>query len=317
MAQEPKSKSLTRGEIIAAIVSFAGIFVAAIVAHLLVHAGLPENIVQNTLKVVIILLFCVFGFSLIGLMIHVFVILQGGIGNANVGIVKFLRENERLATYIVWGFLGLGCLIAIPAALWDSGLQWTPTLKSEGVLVADIGMTLEEVQKRSTIKLHDPFSVKTTGETYCIGEAVFDYQLGDSGIRFPKSRYYWLITAGHGDQRLAALNIGVSTNKLPRLDFDNYVRSIRRKLKDAGWIPGHFLWKSAEDIQLHSGSATTGDGRYWKRGGTLLILEQKRMDDQQNAEDPVTAGEFILYLDLRPLSAEPTLVFDPTINIDQ
>jgi hypothetical protein len=314
--QKPASKPLTRAEIIAAIVSFAGIFVAAIVAHLLILAGLPENIVQNTLKVVVILLFCVFGFSLIGLMLHVFIVLQGGIGNANVGIIKFLRENERLATYIVWGFLGLGCLIAIPAALWDSGMQSTPSLKSDGTLVADIGMTLAEVQKRSTIKLNDPFSVKTTGETYCIGEAVFDYQLGDSGMRFPKSRYYWLITTGHGDERLAALNVGVSPTKLPRLDFDNYVRSVRRKLKDAGWIPGHFVWKSAEDIQLHSGSATSGDGRYWKRGNTLIILEQKRMDDEQNGENPVTAGEFILYLDLRPLSAEPTLVFDPNLKID-
>lgn len=317
MEQNPASKSLTRAEIIAAIVSFVGIFVVAILAHLLVLAGLPQTTVQNTLKVVIILLFCVFGFSLIGLMLHVFLVLQGGIGNANVGIIKLLRENERRVTYIVWAFLGLGCLIAIPAALLDSGFQLTSSLKSEGTLVADIGMTLKEVQKRSTIKLHDPFTAKTTGETYCIGEAVFDYQLGDSGMRFPQSRYYWLVTAGRGDQRLAALNIGVSPNKLPRLDFDNYVRSVRRKLKDAGWIPGHFVWKKAEDIQLHSGSSTTGDGRYWKRGNTLLILEQKRMDDQQNGEDPVTAGEFILYLDLRPLNAEPTLVFDPAIKIDK
>jgi hypothetical protein len=310
-------KSLTRAEVIAAIASFAGIFVAAIVAHLLVLAGLPENIVQNTLKVVVLLLFCVFAFSLIGLMIHVFVVLQGGIGNANVGMVKFLRENERLVTFCAWGFLGLGALIAIPAALWDSGMQWSPSLKSEGVLVADIGMTLDEVQKRSSLKLHQPFAVQNIGETYCIAEAVFDYQLGDSGMRFPKSRYYWLVTGQHGDPHLAAVNIGVSPEKLPRLDFDRYVQSVRRRLKDDGWIPGHFVWKSAEDIQLHSGATSTGDGRYWKRGGTLLILEQKRMDDEQNGEDKATAGEFILYLDLRPLSAEPTLVFHPNLKIDK
>src|SRR5580698_4406465 len=44
-AQEAEVKSLTRAEVIAAIASFTGIFVAAIVAHLLVLAGLPENIV--------------------------------------------------------------------------------------------------------------------------------------------------------------------------------------------------------------------------------------------------------------------------------
>lgn len=311
-------KSLTRAEVIAAIASFAGIFVAAIAAHLLVLAGLPENVVQNTLKLVVILLFCVFGFALIGLMIHAFVILQGSMGNANVGMVKFLRENERLVTFCAWGFLGLGVLIAIPAALLDSGmLQWTPSLKSEGVLVADIGMTLEQVQKQSTLRLHQPFAVQNSGQTYCIAEAVFDYQLGDSGIRFPKSRYYWLITGQHGDPRLAALNIGVSPQKLTRLDFDRYVESVRHRLKAAGWIPGHFVWKTAEDIQLHSGATSTGDGRYWKRGGTLLILEQKRMDDAQSGENTTTAGQFILYLDLRQLSAEPTLVFDPNLKIER
>lgn len=155
--------SLTRGEVIAAGVSFAGIFVAAIVAHLLVVAGLPEATVQVVLKVVVILLFCVFSFALIGLMIHVFVALQGGIGNANVSMVRFMRENERRVTFGMWIFLGIGAAIAIPAALWDMGVQFKPALKSQGVLVADIGMTLDEVRKQSSLKLATPFVVKTTG----------------------------------------------------------------------------------------------------------------------------------------------------------
>jgi hypothetical protein len=304
---------LTRGEVIAAVASFAGIFVAAIVAHLLVLAGLPEATVQNTLKVVVILLFCVFGFALIGLMIHVFVVLQGGIGNADVGMVRFLRENERMVTYGTWIFLGIGTLIAVPFALWDMGVQWKPALKPQGVLVADIGMTLDDVRKQSSLKLRAPFTVQSSGQTYCIGEAVFDYQLGNSGMRFPKSRYYWMITGDGGDPQLAALNIGLTPEKLPRHEFDDFKHQVRQRLKDDGWVPGHFVWNSKQEVESNHGVTTSGDGRYWKRGDTLLILEEKRMDDEQPGEDAATAGEFILYLDLRHLSSERKLVFDPAI----
>jgi hypothetical protein len=136
-------------------------------------------------------------------------------------------------------------------------------------------------------------------------------------MRFPNSRYYWLVTGQRSDRRLAALNVGISPEKLPRLDFDRYVQSVRRRLQDDGWIPGHFVWKSQPDIQLHSGATSSGEGRYWKCGGTLLILEPKRMDDQQSGENTGVAGEFVLYLDLRPLSQEPALVFDPTLKIDR
>ncbi len=50
-------------------------------------------------------------------------------------------------------------------------------------------------------------------------------------------------------------------------------------------------------------------------GDTLVILEEKRMDDEQPGEDLKTAGQFILYLDLRRLNSEPQLVFDPSIQI--
>jgi hypothetical protein len=308
--------SLTRAEMIAAGVSFAGIFVAAIGAHLLIGAGLPEATVQIVLKVVIILLFCIFSFALIGLMIHVFIVLQGGIGNANVGMVRFMRENERRVTLGAWIFLGVGTAIAIPAALWDMGVQFKPALKSQGVLVADIGMTLDEVRHQSSLKLAAPFVVKATGESYCVGEAVFDYQLGNSGIRFPRSRYYWMITGKTGNPQLEALNVGITPEKLSRTEFNEYKRHVQQQLKDDGWVPGHFVWHSPEDMQLRSGATSSGDGRYWKRGDTLVILEEKRMDDERPGEDPKTAGQYILYLDLRRLNSEPQLVFDPSIQID-
>jgi len=305
--------SLTRLEVVTACVSFAGIFVAAIVAHLLVLAGLPETTVQSALAVVIMLLFCLFGFACIGLMIHLFVMLQGGIGNANQGMVRFLAQNERKVTFGAWIFLGIGALIAMPFALSNMGLQLMPALKAKGVLVADIGMTLDQVQQRSSIKLATPFTDPKLGDTYCIGEVVFDYQLGDSGLRFPKSRYYWLVTGRDGDPRLAALNIGITPEKLPRQGLDTFKQQLQQRLKDDGWIPGHFVWKPKKQVENGPGITISGDGRYWKKGVTVLILEEKRMDDEQPGEDRATAGQFILYIDLRPLSTEPDLVFDPSI----
>jgi hypothetical protein len=174
-------------------------------------------------------------------------------------------------------------------------------------------MTLEEVRKQSSIKLAAPFNVKASGQTYCIGDAVFDYQLGSSGMRFPKSRYYWMITGKDGDRQLDSLNIGITPEKMPRHQFDEFKRQVRQRLKADGWVPGHFVWNSKRDVEINHGVTTTGDGRYWKRATTLLILEEKRMDDEQPGEDPETAGQFILYIDLRRANSEPKLVFDPTI----
>ena len=84
-------------------------------------------------------------------------------------------------------------------------------------------------------------------------------------------------------------------------------------MKDDGWIPGHFVWDSTKQIEINHGVTTSGDGRYWKKGVTVLILEEKRMDEGQPGEVRATAGQFILYVDLRPLSTEPDLVFDPRI----
>jgi hypothetical protein len=64
-------------------------------------------------------------------------------------------------------------------------------------------------------------------------------------------------------------------------------------------------------VRLWSGKRTTGDGRYWTRGNTLLIFEVQRMDEEQRDEPP-GSGEFILYLDLRPKDHDRDLVFEPS-----
>src|SRR6266404_2431742 len=146
-------KALTKVEIAVACISFAGIVGVGIAGQILVLAGVSEAVVKSAVPVLILLLFCLFGFACLGLMIHVFIVLQAGIGNANLSMVRFLREHERGVTYSVWAFLGVGALIAAPFALHDMGLEFKlPVAKAKGLLVADIGMTLDDVQRRSTIQ---------------------------------------------------------------------------------------------------------------------------------------------------------------------
>jgi hypothetical protein len=76
---------------------------------------------------------------------------------------------------------------------------------SKGVLVADIGMTVDEVKSRSTLKIRDPRHMGD-GSRMGIEEIVFDYQIGDSGMRFPRARYYWLETR-KGDVHISGLNV--------------------------------------------------------------------------------------------------------------
>jgi len=57
-------------------------------------------------------------------------------------------------------------------------------------------------------------------------------------------------------------------------------------------MPGHYVAKNEETARLWGGEHTTGDGRYWMRGNTLLIFETKRMDEEKH-DEPTGSGEFI------------------------
>jgi hypothetical protein len=147
-------KGLVKFEIVVAAVSFCLIFVAGVIGRLAVQAGNDPKTVDPTVRAAILIFFCLFGFSCIGLMLHVFTVLQIAIGNRNAPMIRFLTLHETGVTFAVWGFLGIGALVAIPFALEDAGFHLP--LRSEGVLAADIGMTIDEVKQKSTIKMRDP-----------------------------------------------------------------------------------------------------------------------------------------------------------------
>lgn len=74
---------------------------------------------RNILMAVYLVLFFVLAFALAPLFVRGFVALQTGIGNGNLGIVKSLKKNERVVTYVVWAIWVAGMVIALPRAISD------------------------------------------------------------------------------------------------------------------------------------------------------------------------------------------------------
>ena len=278
-------------------------------SHGIVH---NREAAATTAKLTAFALFLILGFSVVPLMLHFFIVAQGSIGNAEVGMLRFLRTHELAVTFGVWAMFTTGLLIALPVA-WPNFFQFPVRVpKSQGTIAANVGMTIAETVARSTFKIPPGSRQSLTGSSTSVSQGVFDFELADAGVRFENCRYCWLETGNHDDPKIVHINVGISTQKMPRDKLTLERESIMGRLRVAGWSPGHYEYTDPEKIKLHGG-AREGDGRYWAKGGGLLILSEKRMDDEQLGEDPKTAGEFIHVLDVLPRSdsSYKSLVFEP------
>ncbi len=300
-------KVLVKLEIVVATLSFASIFLSAVAGHFAVQAGSDHDTVDLAVKAAMLLFFCLFGFACVGLLIHVFTVLQIGIGNGNAPMIRFLATHETGVTFAAWGFLGFGALIAIPAALLASGFQFP--LRSQGTLVADIGMTIDQVKERSTIKMRDPRHMGD-GSRLGVEDMVFEFRIGDSGVSFPLSRYYW-ITTPKNDPHISVINIGITPRKMPKADLDAFERAAQTQLFTKGWMPGHYVADSEETVRMWGGKRTTGEGRFWLRGNSVLGFEEKRMDEEKRDEPP-NSGEYIVDIQMGPKSHYKDVVFEPS-----
>lgn len=300
-------KPLIKLEIAVAILSFGLVFVAATVGHLFVIRGSDPKTVDPIVHAAMLGFFCFFGFSCMGLMLHAFTVLQTGIGNGNAPMVRFIAVHETGITFAVWGFLGLGALVAMPFALRDAGFQMP--LRSEGTLSADIGMTVDEVRQHSTIKIAE-LQRYVDGSQNSVGTLVFEFRIGDSPIRFPQSRFY-LLTTPKNDSHISVLHIGITPRKMAKRDIEAFQYAAQAKLFANGWMPGHLVADSEETVHMWGGKRTSQDGRYWLKGNTVLGFERKRMDDEQPGEPP-DSGEYVIDIHLETKAANRDLVFEPS-----
>jgi hypothetical protein len=99
----------------------------------------------------------------------------------------------------------------------------------------------------------------------------FEFQVADSNIRFPLSRYYWIET-GKNDLHIAVINVGITPRKMAKRELAAFQGAAQAQFFADGWMSGHYVADSDKTVRLWAGKHTSGDGRYWRKGGTVLIL---------------------------------------------
>jgi hypothetical protein len=204
--------------------------------------------------------------------------------------------------------LSLASAILLSAAcnILPSGLNALAG-KSEGTLVANMGMTLEEVKGRSTLKLA-PSVHYPTGEEMTAGGARFDFEVAGTKIRFEGCRYYWLMTHQHGDLKLETVNIGASPDKLSVDKLAAAYDRVAHQLREDGWLQGHLHMETPAQF-VPPKKRPWGNLFVWAKGDTVMMLRDKRMDDEKPGEEE-SAGEYIMYVELHPRHDESYKVWE-------
>jgi hypothetical protein len=274
-------------------------------------AGVVKNpaAMETPVKIGIFVIFLAFGFSAIPLMLKLFLAGQRLIGNGELAPIKALAAHQTGIVIGAWLFISLGLLIAIPAAVEDGffGAAATKSVnaflrgKSQGVLVAGPGMSVEEMFRRSTLAVNDGGMKRRDLPVYA-ASAVFDFQIAGTDTILHGCRYYYISTYTRDPSKIQGVNIGTSPDKLTRAELVSANAALRAQLAAEGWRTGHEVYRTPEDQTLHGGETRGEDGWVWLKDDTILDLEMKRLDDPKPNEDAATAGEWIQFIDLRERS---------------
>ena len=259
-----------------------------------------------------------FAFSAVPVMVLLVTGVQGRIGGPLA--VLATPRWQRGIVFSLWGLMGLGCVIAIPAAIVLGGFDDFGLAvghgESQGTLVAKPGMSVEDIRRGSTLKVNDG----GLAEPPVLAEGiVFDFVVAGTGIRVPRCRYYFLSTYTHDRKHIQGMSIGASYDKVSRAQLAKDDAALRARLAADGWLAGHEEYRDEEDRQLHGGRERGPEGDLWLKDGTVLNIESKRMDDPVTGEDPASAGEWIQVLSLWTQADYPGIerfVFQPPARQD-
>jgi len=168
------------------------------------------------------------------------------------------------------------------------GCDWRGS--SQGTLVANVGMPLSDVRKRSSLKLARTLGHMTAGAT------VFDFELAGTGVHATRCGSYWITTTK--DAMVDSITIYVSAHKLSRADIEREDRDIRQNLIADGWALGHLTGEEVQPLGDRSRS-------FWRRNGLLLLLDTRRTDDPQPGENPATAGRWLQDITISNYASDP------------
>ena len=105
------------------LLSCLGIFILSAVVNGILESSETFDLnavdpkINMAMNIFYFVLFLGIGFSIVPLMVKLFIFMQVKIGNGEFFLVKFIREHEQGFVYSVWGIFIVGLMIALPSAI--------------------------------------------------------------------------------------------------------------------------------------------------------------------------------------------------------
>ncbi len=250
---------------------------------------------ETPAKIFFFTLFVAFGFSLVPLMVA-FVL--GGLDLIGRGLtIQPFRPLIARPWWIVgpiWTLMALGLAVALPAAIRAgffgndtaspaareerAAAQAIAQMPVQGTLVAAPGMPVARMISESSLRVQRGSQSPLFSGAQYGGAAIFDYRIAGSAMTFPRCRYYYITTYAGPPARIAAINVGISAEKLGHAALVAANREVQARLVAAGWHRSAGLWA---------------------RSGIVLDLRSRRLDEPSAGKARANGGEWIAYVELR------------------
>lgn len=264
-------------------------------------------------------LFIAFGLSAVPVMVKIVVSAQANAGHGDAPAVGTLACHQNAIIYGIWGLMIVGSAITIPAAVIGGMFGDAPQQmlnrafqgSGMGTLSSAPGMTLDDMVKRSTLALNLKYA-----RSAIAGKGVFEFDLPNSSIKFPRARSYFITTRDDDRTKIRVVNISTSPEKGSKASIDSADAALRAELVRDGWLAGHEVYRTEESQRLHGGDRAGPEGRQYLKDGVVLSINRNRMDEAKLNEDTASAGEWIQYIELWPADIYPgfeRLVFQPAM----
>jgi hypothetical protein len=98
---------------------FAAMILAVLIGNAIQQSGMVRNpgALETPVKIAFFALFCLFGFSLIPLIVKVVLGVQVALGNGNVGPIRAAIDHSWWIIAVLWLLMAAGLATALPAAI--------------------------------------------------------------------------------------------------------------------------------------------------------------------------------------------------------
>lgn len=184
------------------------------------------------------------------------------------------------------------------------------------VLVATVGMTYQDVQKRSTLHFGEGFydnkQQYALRDHKWIGEdQTFDWHIPDSRLSFQGCRYYWLQTGEQDDPHIVYLWVTTAQGKLSWAEMRQQIEALQKRLHEDGWKPdqskdedtGHVVTadQTLKDMVEHPDLKNWDNelgGASYGRGDVALSVSAKRLSEAPEGRSPLEGKEFIYWIEM-------------------